>query len=144
MNDTGYQFFKKIQIVFKNKTRLGRNFHFKDEIPKLLFLMLLVNFSVDSAMSPILANVWGTWMLELVNILVYYHLQKKQVKPKVSPVEDHFLFCNHIASSDDFSILTLENKKFLLELKESLLIIKDKPFLNRSITSTPLHLFDRA
>ena len=56
MNDIGYQFFKKIPIVFKNKTRFGKNFHFKDEIHKLLFLMLLVNFSVDSAMRPILAN----------------------------------------------------------------------------------------
>ena len=24
----------KLQIVFKNKTRLGNNFHFKDQIPK--------------------------------------------------------------------------------------------------------------
>ena len=24
----------KLQIVFKNKTRLGNNFHFKDRIPK--------------------------------------------------------------------------------------------------------------
>ena len=71
-------------------------------------------------------------------------LTKKQVKPEDSSVADHLLLCNHSASYDDFSILTCENKKFLLELKESLLIMRDKPSLNRNITSAPLHLFDKA
>ena len=69
---------------------------------------------------------------------------KKQVKPKSSCLADDLIFCNHSASYDDFSILTRENKKFLLELKESLLIMRDKPSLNRNITSAPLYLFDRA
>ena len=71
-------------------------------------------------------------------------LTRKQVKSKNNSLADHLLFCNHSASYDDFSILTRENKKFLLELKESLLIMRDKPSLNRNITSAPLHLFDKA
>ena len=71
-------------------------------------------------------------------------LTRKQVKPKNSSVADHLLFCKHSASYDDFSILTRENKTFLLELKESLLIMRDKPSLNRNITSAPLYLFDKA
>ena len=66
-------------------------------------------------------------------------LTKKQVKPENSSLADHLLFCNHSASYDDFSILMRQNKKFLLELKESLLMT-DKPSLNRNITSAPLHL----
>ena len=38
---------------------------------------------------------------------------------------------------NDLSILTRENKKFSIELKESLLIMKDEPSLNRNITSAP-------
>ena len=71
-------------------------------------------------------------------------LTRKQVKPNNSSVANHLLLCNHSTSDDDFSILTRENKKFLLELKESLLIMRDKPSLNRNITSAPLHLFDKA
>ena len=71
-------------------------------------------------------------------------LTRKQVKPKNSSLADHLLFCIHSTSYDDFSILTRENKKFLLELKESLLIMRDKPSLNRNITSAPLYLFDKA
>ena len=48
-------------------------------------------------------------------------LTKKPVKLKNNLVADHLLFCNHSASYDDFSILTRENKKFLLEMKEGLL-----------------------
>ena len=71
-------------------------------------------------------------------------LTKNQVKPENSSVVDHLLFCNCSACYDDFSILKHENKKFLLELKESLLIMRDKPSLNRNITSAPLYQFDMA
>ena len=71
-------------------------------------------------------------------------LTRKQVKPKNSSVADHLLLCNHSASYDDFSILTRENKKFLLELKESLLIMRDKPSLNRNITLALLYPFKKA
>ena len=36
-------------------------------------------------------------------------------------------------------VLTKENRTFVLELKESLLIMKDKPSLNRNIRSAPLY-----
>ena len=47
----------KFQIVFYNKTRLGNNFHFKDQIPKDLISGVAYNFSVNFAMSPIMVNV---------------------------------------------------------------------------------------
>ena len=71
-------------------------------------------------------------------------LTRKQVKIKNSSVVDHLLLCNHSASYGNFSILTSENKAFLLELNESLSIMRDKRSLNRNITSVPLYLFDRA
>ena len=70
-------------------------------------------------------------------------LTRKKVKPKGSAVSDHLLLFNHSPSYENFSVLTKENKKFLLELKESLLIMRDKPSLNRSIRSVPLFLFDK-
>ena len=67
----------------------------------------------------------------------------KKVKPiKNSAVRDHLLHCNYSPSFDNFSILAHENKKVLLEIKESLLM-RDKPSLNRNISSTPLYLFDK-
>ena len=60
-----------------------------------------------------------------------------------SVVCDHLLHCNYLSSFDSFSILAHENKKFLLEIKETFLIMKDKPSLNRNINSAPLNLFDK-
>ena len=51
--------------------------------------------------------------------------------------------CDYLPSFDNFSILVHENKKFLLKIKESLLIMRDKPSLNRNISSAPLYLFDK-
>ena len=64
-------------------------------------------------------------------------LTRKLVKPKNSFAADHLPLCNHSVSYDNFSIQTRENKKFLLELKESLLIMRDQPSLNRNVTSAP-------
>ena len=41
-------------------------------------------------------------------------LTKKKVKPKGSVISDHFLHRNHSPSFKNFSVLTKENKKFLL------------------------------
>ena len=62
---------------------------------------------------------------------------------KGSTVSDHLLLCNHSPSFENVSVLWKENKKFLLELKESLLIMRDKPSLNRNIRCGPLYLFDK-
>ena len=51
-------------------------------------------------------------------------LTKKKFKPNGSAVSDHLLLCNHSLFFKCFSVLTKENRKFILELKESLLIMK--------------------
>ena len=86
-------------------------------------------------------------MRKTLNVRIGEHigispLTTKKSKPKGSTVSDHLLLCNHSPSFEDFSVLIKENKKFLLELKESLLIMRDKPSLNRNIRSAPLYQFD--
>ena len=40
-------------------------------------------------------------------------------------------------------MLTKENRKFILELKEGLLVMRDKSSLNRKVTCVLLSLFER-
>ena len=47
----------KLQIVFKNNTRLGTTFILRIRFQKILLLVSFINVSVDSAMSPIMVNV---------------------------------------------------------------------------------------
>ena len=69
-------------------------------------------------------------------------LTKKKVKPKGSAASKHLALCNHSQSFESFSMLTKENRKSVLELKESLLVMNDKP-LKSNIRSAPLYLFNR-
>ena len=57
--------------------------------------------------------------------------------PKKSAIFDHMLLNGHKTSFDNFSTLLKENNAFILQLKESLLISRDKP-----IYSSSLELFD--
>ena len=109
--------------MFKNKTRLGNNFHFKDQIPNNLTSVVIYKFQCGLCNE----SYYGECMRHL-DVRIGEHigispLTRKQVKPKNSSIADHLLLCNHSAFYDDFSIITCENEKFLLGLKESLSII---------------------
>ena len=70
-------------------------------------------------------------------------LTSKFVKtPKKSAIFDHMLLDGHKASFDNFLVLLKESHPFKLQLKESLLISRDKPILSKNIYSFPLELFD--
>ena len=70
-------------------------------------------------------------------------LTGKPVKiSKKSSIFDDMLFEGHKSSFDNFSILLKENNGLKLQLKELLLISRDKPVLNKNIYSFPLELFD--
>ena len=70
-------------------------------------------------------------------------LTGKNVKiPKKFAIFDHMLLDAHKASFDNFSVLLKESNAFKLHLKESLLISRDKPILNKIINSFPLEMLD--
>ena len=67
----------------------------------------------------------------------------KNTKPSnKSAVCDNLLNCSYLHSFSNFHVLGHENKKRLMEIEESKLIMRDKPSLNRNIISAPLYLFD--
>ena len=106
--------------MFKNKTRLGNNFHFKDQIPKDTTSAGVVHKFQCGLCNE---SYYGEYVRHL-NVRIGKHigispLTKKKVKPKNNSVANHLLFCYHSVSYADFIILTRENKKFL-ELKETL------------------------
>ena len=109
--------------MFKNKTRLGNKFHFKDQIPKDLSSGVIYKFQCGLCNE----SYYGEFMRHL-HVRIGEHigispLIRKQVKPKNDSIADHLLLCNHSASYDDFSIITCESESFLLRLKECLSMI---------------------
>ena len=132
-----------MQIVFKNKTTLSNNFHFKDWILKDLTSGVVYKFQCGLCNESYYGECVRHLTVRLCSTYWFITTYQKRIKSKNSSLGNHLLFCNHSASYDDFNILTLENKKLLLEVKESLLIMRDKPTFNKNITSAPLYLFSR-
>ena len=67
----------------------------------------------------------------------------RKVKPsKECAFCDNLLNCNNIPSFDEFTILTYRHHRYILEIKESLLVKRDRPILNNNISFAKLFLFD--
>ena len=70
------------------------------------------------------------------------NLTGKRIKnAKELAISDHLLQCDSAITFDDFDILASDSNKFKLLIKESLLIKRDKPVLNRTTKSFLLDLF---
>ena len=67
---------------------------------------------------------------------------KRSKSKKLTAVKDHMLICDQPVSFDNFKVLASSNSEFHLKIKESLLIFRDQPVLNKNEASLPLHLFD--
>ena len=52
------------------------------------------------------------------------------------------LICYQPVSFNDFEVLASSNSEFHLKIKESLLISRDQPILNKNKVSLPLHILD--
>ena len=59
---------------------------------------------------------------------------KKSKSKKYAAIKDHMPFCDHIVSIDDFKILATSNSDFHVKVKESILISRDEPILNKNET----------
>ena len=135
--------FCKIKVIFKSTTRLGNFFRFKDKVPFTLRSNVVYKFSCGRCN----ATYYGETCHHL-NIRVGEHsgvsplTGKKSKTKKTTAIKDHMLFCDHVVSLEDFKILASSNSEFHLKIKESLLISRDKPELNRNEKSLPLYLFD--
>ena len=104
--------------MFKNKTRLGNNFHFKDHIPKDLTSGIVYKYQCGLCNKSSYCEYVRHLNVRIGEHIDILSLTKKQVKPKNSSVADQLLFCNHSPSSGNFNILKCDNKKLLLELRE--------------------------
>ena len=114
--------------MFENKTRFGNNFHFNSRITKDLTSDIVYTFQCGLCNECYYGECVRHFNVRIGEHIGISPLTKKQVQSKNTCVANHLLFCNYSASYDNLYILTHENKKFLPELKESLLI------MNRNFT----------
>ena len=131
-----------LKVVFQTKIRLSNLFNYKDKISKDLQSNLVYKFSCNICNDIYYGKTIRHFKVRSCEHLGLTPLTGKRVKtPKEGAILDHIIHSGHTPSFDDFSILVKDSNEFRLLIRESLLISRDNPSLNRNIQSIPLELF---
>ena len=132
----------KLRINFKIQNKLCNNFRFKNPVPQILTSGVVYKFQCGLCNESYYGECVRHLTVRSGEHIGISPLTNKRVQPrKDSAVYHHLLNCNYSHTLEDISVLYHENKKYLLELKKSLLIIKDRPSMNQNVRSAPLCLF---
>ena len=133
----------KLKIIFRSKCRLNTLFRFKDPLEKKIRSGIIYCYTCSNGKATYYGKNFHHFYTRATEHTGITNLTGKCLKNvKQSAIFDHLLQCNCAINFDDFSILTTDCNKFRLLLRESVLIKRDKPILNRTIESFPLELFD--
>ena len=113
--------FCKLRVIFQTNNRLRNYFRFKD----------FINFRAEAAQLPTLVRPTNRHFKVRVS-------EHQGVSPRIGKpvkgtlstfVRDQMLICDHKVVHEYFKFLGNESNRYLLELKESLFIKRDKPSL---------------
>ena len=133
----------KLQVIFKSQNNLCNDFHFKDRVPQVLTSGVVYKLQCGLCYESYFGECVRHLAVRSGEHIGISPLTNKREQPrKDSAVCQHLLNCNYSLTFEDFRVLCHENKNYLLELKESLLIMRDRPSTNRNVRSASLYLFE--
>ena len=134
--------FCSLNVIFQSPCKL-HIFKFKDSLDKKIRSDLIYRYTCSNCNVTYYGKTYRHFFTRTAEHIGISNLTEKRVKNmKESAVSDHRLQCDCAIRFDDFDVLASDTNNFRLLIKESLLIKRDKPILNRTIKSFPLKLFD--
>ena len=108
------------QIIFKSERKLSNMFRFKDCVPYDLVSGVVYEYTCGRCNSSYYGETERHLKVSSSEHIGISPLTFKKTKPsKESSIHDHLLECDNNLSFDEFTILAHRNKKYLLEIKES-------------------------
>ena len=135
----------KLNVIFTSSKRIKNAFRFKDILPKHINSEVKYKFKCHTCNSVYIAKTkWHLLVRQYENLGLSFLTGKalKYTEKDATAIRKHFRENKHRCSVDNFEIVGTAANDFHLKLKESLLILKMKPYLNVAQVSTPLYLFD--
>ena len=127
----------KLQIVFKSQRKLANVFRLKERLTFDLVSGVVYKYTCGRCNSFCYGEADRHLKVRSGEHIGILPLKFRKVKPsKESAICEHLLNCNNISSFDEFTILAYGHHKYILKIKESLLIKRDRPVLNKNISST--------
>lgn len=137
--------FCNIKVVFKTTNRLSSYFKYKDTFPKSLISGVLYKYTCAKCNLSYVGYTKRYWEKRLEE---HTHISARTGKPLsgmqiFAPMQHTRKAegrCGKV-SRDDFKFIGGGGGRYLLQVKESLMIKKWNPELNGSVTSVPIYLF---
>ena len=131
-----------IKVIFQSKNRLSSLIKFKDSIPLYLRSHLIYKFQCSNCNITYYGKTERYLKVRAGDHISTSPLTEKRVhNNKKSSVKNHCLLSGYVCLFDDFTVSNCESHKFKHLIKESLLVTKDKPLLNKQVKSLKLELF---
>ena len=134
----------KVNVIFSAKNRLFNAFHYKDRIPNDIRSLILYKFKCSICINTYVGKTKRHNIVrryEHLGVSVLTNKPFKYNKDTCTAIRKHINDDNHQCDSDSFKIVGSASNDFHLKIKESLLILKEKPQLNVSNESLPLYVF---
>ena len=132
-----------MKVVFRSKSKLNTLFRFKDILNKKIRSFLVYSYTCCNCNVNYYGKTYRYFFTKAAEHMSVSNLTGKHLKNiKDSAASDHLLHHNCTTDFDNFDILATDVSKFNLLVKESLLIKRDRPVLNRATKSFRLELFD--
>ena len=131
-----------LKVIFQSPLRINNMFNFKDKIPKSLLSGVVYKFTCSNCNVTYIGKT-----IRHLKVRVSEHLSISPLTEKPVTMVSKSAICCHligecnVASLNDFSVITSASSNYILEIKESLMIQKEQPRLNKNITSAPLYLY---
>ena len=134
--------FCQLQFIFRSSRRLRNIFHFNDKLPRTLHSHLVYKYACKGCNTIYYGIIDGHFHVRTCEHMGISHLSGKPYKNrKMTTISDHALLTGHEPNLDSFS-RERSRSTFKLLTRESLLIYRDQPALNRTIRSYPLEFFN--
>ena len=137
--------FCKLKIIFKTNRSLSSCFPFKDRLPKSLMSGVIYKYTCAECNLSYIGCSKRFWEKRLeehlhVSALTGKPLSGLQIFAPMMHVRSDGDCPARKISREDFTIIGREKNNYLLQLKESILITRQRPALNANIASVPLSL----
>ena len=135
--------FCKLKVIFQSPCKLNSLFRYKDSLQKEIRSGIVYRYMCSNCKVTCYGKTYRHYFTRAAEHMGISNLTGKHLTcVKQSAASDHLLKCNCSIDFDHFDILTSNANNFRLLIKESLLIKRDQPQLNKTIKSFSLKLFD--
>ena len=135
----------KLKTIFSSAIKLSTIFSFKDKIPKHISSLVLYKYTCDVCNASYIGKTKRHLKVRLCEHLGISNKTGKALKynpNNATVVKQHLVESNHQGDFSNFEVIGRAKTDYQLLIKESLLIARLNPSLNKQIDSYKLQLFN--